>query len=66
MDDNRRTDEDRALRVRLEVHLDRQPITGLLRPERGDWEPFVGWIGFAETLQRLHDAATTEREELRR
>jgi hypothetical protein len=69
MDDNDRIDEDRALCVQLELHLDRQPIAGCLRPEQGAAEPFVGWLGFVEALKRLHeprDAATTEREEPRR
>jgi hypothetical protein len=60
MDDNDRTGEDRALHVQLELHLDRQPVTGRLRPERGAAEPFVGWLGFVETLKRLNDAATAE------
>jgi hypothetical protein len=60
MDDDDRTDEDRALRVQLELHLDRQPITGRLRREPGDEEPFVGWLGFVGALKRLNDAATAE------
>jgi uncharacterized protein YbjT (DUF2867 family) len=48
--------------VELELHLDRRPIGGRLRPERGPDEPFVGWLGFVDALKRLHDAATTERE----
>jgi hypothetical protein len=63
MDDSDRTGEDRALRVQLELHLNRQPIDGRLRPEGGEEEAFVGWLGFADALKRLHDAATSEQEE---
>jgi len=66
MDDNDRTGEDRALRVELELHLDRRPITGRLGPGSGAEEPFVGWLGFLETLERFRDAATTDHEELSR
>jgi hypothetical protein len=62
MDDNDRTGEDRALRVQLELHLDRQPIDGRLCPERGEEEAFVGWLGFVEALTRLHCAVTSEKE----
>jgi hypothetical protein len=60
MDYKDRSGEDRLLRVQLEVHLDREPIEGFLRPERGAEHPFVGWLGFVETLRRLHDAAIRE------
>jgi hypothetical protein len=60
MDVNDRTEEDRALRVELEIHLDRVPICGRLRPESGAEQPFVGWLGFVDTLKRLHDADTRE------
>jgi hypothetical protein len=63
MDDNHRTDGDRALRVQLELRLDRRPIVGRLRPQQGAEEHFVGWLGFAESLKRLHDAAIAEGEE---
>jgi hypothetical protein len=56
MGDRQRSDEDRILSVRLEVHLDRQPISGRLRSERGAVEPFVGWLGFVEALRRLHES----------
>jgi hypothetical protein len=55
VDDHSRTDEDRVLRVQLELALDRQPIRGCLRPERGPEEPFVGWLGFVDALKRLNE-----------
>ena len=65
MSDNARTDEDRVLRMRLELWLDRRPISGRLHSERGANECFVGWLGFLEALQRLQEhapggAATTD------
>jgi hypothetical protein len=55
MDGNDRTDEDRVLRVQLELDLDSQPVTGLLRSDRGADEEFVGWLGFVDALKRLHE-----------
>jgi hypothetical protein len=69
MDGNVRTDKDRVLRVQLELDLDNQPVTGLLRSDRGADEAFVGWLGFVDALKRLHepgDAASTDREESER
>ena len=66
MDGKDRTDEDRVLRVQLELDLDSQPVTGLLRSEGGADEAFVGWLGFVDALKRLHepgDAASQDREE---
>ena len=40
-------------------HLDRQPISGRLRSERGADERFVGWLGFVEALKRVHDLEGT-------
>jgi hypothetical protein len=58
MDRRPRADhDDRALRLRLDVRLDRQPITGRLRTEGGAEESFVGWLGFADALRRLRDRA---------
>jgi hypothetical protein len=51
--DERSGDGDRPLRVRLEVHLDRQPIRGLLRTDQGDEESFTGWLGFVDALRRV-------------
>jgi hypothetical protein len=50
-----RADEDQVLSVTLEVSLDRQPISGRLRTERGADEHFVGWLGFVDALKRLHE-----------
>jgi hypothetical protein len=55
VDDSRRADKDRPLRVQLELHMEREPITGRLRPERGGDEEFVGWLGFVDALKRLYD-----------
>jgi len=53
--DDDRPDEGRMLSVRLDVHLDRQPISGRLRTDRGEDEQFVGWLGFIDTLRRLQE-----------
>ena len=55
MDQQFGTDGDRVLRLRLDVCLDRQPISGRLRTERGADEQFVGWLGFVDALKRLHE-----------
>jgi hypothetical protein len=57
--------DDRTLRLRLDVQLDRQPITGRLRTDGGAEETFVGWLGFADALRRLHEraAATPDRSD---
>jgi hypothetical protein len=49
------SDEDRVVSVRLDVWLDRQPISGRLRTQRGADEQFVGWLGFLDALKRLHE-----------
>ena len=48
----RRRDEEGALSVQLDVHLDRQPVTGRLRTAQGADERFVGWLGFVDALKR--------------
>ncbi len=58
MDDHTDDDEDGALSVQLDVHLDRQPVTGRLRTTHGADERFVGWLGFANALRSVHEAAT--------
>ncbi|HKA04665.1 MAG TPA: hypothetical protein VKD67_10055, partial [Acidimicrobiales bacterium] len=58
MDDPAHDDED-ALSVQFDVHLDRQPITGRLRTAFGAEERFVGWLGFVEALKKV--AATSAR-----
>ena len=55
IDEQTGSDEERVVSVRLDVCLDRQPITGRLRTERGADEQFVGWLGFVDALKRLHE-----------
>jgi hypothetical protein len=57
MDEGGRSHDDRALRVRLDLHLDREPICGRLRAEGGADERFVGWLGFVDALKRLQERA---------
>jgi hypothetical protein len=45
----------RALALRLDLCLDRDPICGRLRTEGGAEERFVGWLGFIGALARLHE-----------
>jgi hypothetical protein len=61
VDDPARTDDDRPLRVQLDLQLAHEPISGRLRSERGGDEEFVGWLGFVEALRRLSEAQTHER-----
>jgi hypothetical protein len=42
MDEAERSHENRMLSVRLDVYLDRRPISGRLRGRRGVEEQFVG------------------------
>jgi hypothetical protein len=49
------------LRVRLELDLDHEPVRGLLRPERGPDQAFVGWLGFVDALKRLQDDRREQR-----
>jgi hypothetical protein len=60
MDDNPRTDRDRVISVQLDLQLDREPIAGRLRTERGADERFVGWLGFAAALERLQSCGADE------
>jgi hypothetical protein len=55
MDDQAGADEEVVLRVQLELHLNRQPISGRLRSGRGAEERFVGWLGFIDALKRLQE-----------
>jgi hypothetical protein len=55
MDDQAGADEDGVLRVQLELHLNRQPISGKLRSRWGAEERFVGWLGFIDALKRLQE-----------
>jgi hypothetical protein len=51
--DDHGTDEN-VLRLRLDVRLDGQPISGALRTEEGAEERFVGWLEFVGALDKLH------------
>jgi hypothetical protein len=53
MDEPAHDDDEVALSVQLDVHLDRQPITGRLRTALGAEERFVGWLGFVEALKTV-------------
>jgi hypothetical protein len=47
------------LSLQLDVHLDRQPVTGRLRTAHGADVRFVGWFGFVEALAVGHCTRTT-------
>jgi hypothetical protein len=53
VDDQPASEEADVLRLQLELHLDREPITGRLRTRWGAEERFVGWLGFVDALRRL-------------
>ncbi len=55
MDDHAGSDEEYALSVRLDLDLDRRPISGRLRTEQGIERRFVGWLGFIEALRSVHE-----------
>jgi hypothetical protein len=55
MDDQAGTNKERVLRAQLDLHLDRQPISGRLRTEWGADERFEGWLGFIDALRRLQE-----------
>lgn len=59
MDDLTGSGGGRALRVQLDIDLDRQPVTGRLRTREGAVERFTGWLGFVDALRRLHDLRST-------
>jgi hypothetical protein len=61
MESQTREHDEAPLRVQLELHLAREPISGRLRGERGADEEFVGWLGFVEALRRLSEAQTQRR-----
>lgn len=54
---------DRPLSVRLDLYLDREPITGRVRTARGAEEGFVGWLGFLDAVKRLHEESETPCDE---
>jgi hypothetical protein len=62
MDDEAPPDDELTLRVQLELRLDRQPITGRLRTERGADEQFIGWLGFVDALTRLQERGDASAE----
>ncbi|HEY6414827.1 MAG TPA: hypothetical protein VIX41_01275 [Acidimicrobiales bacterium] len=53
MDDRPVFEDANVLRLQLELHLDREPISGRLRTPSGAEERFVGWLGFVDALRRL-------------
>jgi len=53
MDDRPASEDANVLRLQLELNLDREPISGRLRTQRGAEEPSVGWLGFVDALRRL-------------
>ena len=61
MDDQPASEEADVLRLQLELHLDREPITGRLRTRWGAEERFVGWLGFVDALKRLQDDRREQR-----
>jgi hypothetical protein len=59
MDDRAGAGEEGMIRVQLELHLRRQPISGALRSEGGSEQRFVGWLGFIDALTRLQEQGDT-------
>jgi hypothetical protein len=55
MDEQANSGVERTLSLRLDIHLDREPISGRLRTEGGAEERFVGWLGFVDALKRLNE-----------
>jgi hypothetical protein len=62
MDEHACDNDDAPLRLQLDLHLGREPISGRLRGERGADHEFVGWLGFVEALRRLSDAQTERKD----
>ena len=61
MDGDAHHDDEDTLSVQLDVHLDRQPVTGRLRTRHGADVRFVGWLGFIDALKRAEQASTEHR-----
>jgi hypothetical protein len=61
MSEHAHPNADRTLQAQLVLHVDRTPVSGWLRCERGREERFVGWLGFVEALRRLAEAQPHER-----
>ena len=53
VNDQHSSEDGNVLRLQLELHLDREPISGRLRTRWGAEEQFVGWLGFVDALRRL-------------
>jgi hypothetical protein len=53
VNDQNSSEDGNVLRLQLELHLDREPISGRLRTRWGAEEQFVGWLGFVDALRRL-------------
>jgi hypothetical protein len=62
MNDYPRNGDLPALTMRLELHLDRQPMSGRLCTEQGAETSFVGWLGFLDALERLRSSQVEEAE----
>jgi hypothetical protein len=56
-----RRHEERPLSVHLDLELDREPVCGCIRSERGRKERFVGWLGFLEALAKLRNERGAEK-----
>jgi hypothetical protein len=61
MSDQARPNDNRPLRVQLELHLNSDPVSGCLRSDWGRDEWFEGWLGFVEALRRMSEAHPNER-----
>jgi hypothetical protein len=45
--------ESPKIRLGLEIASEREPIEGVLRDERGEEQPFTGWLALMERLDAL-------------